>query len=419
MSFEQDWDWDVGKKLVADPTGLAEQFPSVHEPIVSPNGERFAVAAAEGETARVWADGELWEEEYEKAWHLLFSPDGRLTALVRVDDMWTVAVDGKRWDSEWEYAWETRFTPDGSAIGVQVKEDMEYAVAVNGEAWETKFPSIRGFSLSDDGKTAAAVVQVEGLDEADIFAFSEGVWSVAVNGEPWSSKYISVYSPTVSPDGSHVAAEVRTDMYEYTIAEDGEPWKARFNCVWEPVFRDSGKILAPARISGAWTMAEAGKQIWKGSYVQLWLPRLSPDGKRVAAVVASSFGRWTIAVDDAPWADTVSDAAFAPVFSRDGRRVAAIGKDANEYALLLDGRLLPERYDMMWDPVFSSNGEFVAAKVEKGGKYGVAINGKLGKQQFDAMWDPVFSPDDSALLIRAMEGGKYYRHVIPVKQVLG
>lgn len=74
---------------------------------------------------------------------------------------------------------------------------------------------------------------------------------------------------------------------------------------------------------------------------------------------------------------------------------------------------------MMWDPVFSPNGEFVAAKVEKGGKYGVAINGKLGKQQFDAMWEPVFSPDGSSLLIRAMEGGKYYRHVIPVKQVLG
>ena len=176
-------------------------------------------------------------------------PDGKLTALVRIDDEWTVAVEGEPWEDRWEFAWNQIFNRDGSVIAVQIKDNMEYTVAVNGDPWEKRFPSSRGLALSSDGKHAAAVVQVESLAEADIFGFMEGTWSLAVDGVPWERKFINVYGPAFSDDGAHVAAEVRLDICEYTLAEDSVPWDNRFGCVWEPTYRNgSSRLVAPVRV---------------------------------------------------------------------------------------------------------------------------------------------------------------------------
>ena len=93
------------------------------------------------------------------------------------------------------------------------------------------------------------------------------------------------------------------------------------------------KLLAPVRTSGSWTLAEDGVPLWKGRYMQLWHQRISPDGGRIAAVIAPSFGRWTVAVDDRPWDVTCRDMVDAPVFSPDGRRVAAAFKDGGRWTI--------------------------------------------------------------------------------------
>ena len=63
----------------------------------------------------------------------------------------------------------------------------------------------------------------------------------------------------------------------------------------------SRNLLAPVRVNGSWTMAENGSPIWEGRFIQLWNQRLSPDGRRMAAVAAPGFGQWTVVVDDMPW----------------------------------------------------------------------------------------------------------------------
>ncbi|MEJ2189157.1 MAG: hypothetical protein P8Y93_07010 [Acidobacteriota bacterium] len=237
----ESWDWDLGTKHLHDLGAVREAYPEVHEWTVSDDGERIAVAIVTApDVFRVWADGSLWEGEFEKAWHLVFTPDARLTALVRIDDEWTVAIDGTPWEGRWEFVWNPVFNRSGSVIAAQVKDNMEYTVAVNGRIWDTRFPSSRGLAVSDDGGTVAALVQVEPLAEADIFGFLEGTWSVAVNGAPWDKKFINVYGLTISPDGSHVASEVRLDICDYTLAEDATPWREKFGCVWEPVYRPAG-----------------------------------------------------------------------------------------------------------------------------------------------------------------------------------
>ena len=100
------WDWSPGKRSVADLQKLGEQYDDIHELVVSPDGERIAAPAVSGpDSFRVLVNGVPWEGEFEKAWHLTFAPDGRLIALVRIDDEWTVAVDGAAWEDRWEFAW--------------------------------------------------------------------------------------------------------------------------------------------------------------------------------------------------------------------------------------------------------------------------------------------------------------------------
>ena len=103
------WSWEEEKRAICDLQNCRERFSEVHELAVSPDGERIAVpVVTEPETLGIVVNGELLDGEYEKAWHLKFAPDGRLTALVRIDDEWTVAVDGVPWDQCWEFAWNSK-----------------------------------------------------------------------------------------------------------------------------------------------------------------------------------------------------------------------------------------------------------------------------------------------------------------------
>ena len=60
-----------------------------------------------------------------------------------------------------------------------------------------------------------------------------------------------------------------------------------------------------------------------------WLeePYASPDGEKIAAIVAPKFGKWTIAVNGQPWPVTFKTMVTDVLFSPDGNRVAALGKD--------------------------------------------------------------------------------------------
>ena len=158
MTHQQSWDWDPGNRVVADVSELRTQYEDVHEFAVSADGEKIAVPVVKErpDTLGVWVNGELWEGEYEKAWQLRFTPDGRLVALVRADDEWTVAVDGIPWEETFDFVWDLTISPDGSAIVVKAKQEPRYTMVRNGEPWGETFLSIRDHAVSADGKTVAA-----------------------------------------------------------------------------------------------------------------------------------------------------------------------------------------------------------------------------------------------------------------------
>lgn len=412
------WDWGAGKRVVGNLKQMAEGFATILEARPSPDGEKLAlVLEREPDKLQIRANGELFDTELEKAWHLRFFPDGRPWALVRVDDEWTVMVGGELWPERWEFAWNPMLSGDGRSLGVQIKRDMEYSIAVNGKPWESSFLSIREYALSHDGSRVAAAAQLEELPEADIDKFLEGTWSLVVDGDAWAKRYLNAYAPIFSADGQTVAAEVRTGATEYTVATDDDPWEKTFGAIWEPRFRRN-QVLIPARVAGGWTLIEDGKPIWKGPYVQLWHHALNPDGSSIAAVVATSYGRWTIAVDDVPWEVSFSDMVGPPRWSSRGDRVAVLTKNDDRWGIAVDGVPWHDTWEMAWDPVFGPDGSAVAAKVERGGELTYVINGRVWGESFTRLWDPIFSPDGKALLARGVQDDAYVRRVVPLSELM-
>ncbi|MEJ2057713.1 MAG: hypothetical protein P8X39_07735, partial [Desulfofustis sp.] len=90
MAEEQSWDWENGEKRIPFEE-WKENFRWVEEPYVSPDGENIAaiVNVDEGQFD-VCVNGEPWGAEFDKAWHLRYTPSGRLSVLVSEMGEWTV-----------------------------------------------------------------------------------------------------------------------------------------------------------------------------------------------------------------------------------------------------------------------------------------------------------------------------------------
>ena len=418
------WDWESKVKTVADMKQWNDKFEAVYEPCVSHDGDKIAsvVKIGEGEFS-VSVNGETWEEPYEKIWYLRFGPDDRLTALVSKDMEWTMSVDGETWEKGYEYIWDTKFSDDGRVITALTKQDDVYGITVNGKTWECTTPlkSIASHVVSSDGKKVAAIAQTVPLAEGDIEGFMKGTWSVVVNGTPWDDNFVNLYGLSVSSDSKHVAAEYRASITEYGILVNGTPWDKTFGCTWEPVFHPtrSDIVTAPVRQGGQWFLATNGNIAWDCGFTNLVYQTYSSEGQKIAATVATSLGKWTVAVDGSPWSTTFGECVLRPYFSPNNTRVIAIAKDSGHWLLVADGTVLGETFDNIWPPVFTPDDNEILCKVEKNGKYAIAINGQIRGNSYETLWNPILHPDGTKVLIRGIEEGKYYRRVVSLRDLRG
>jgi hypothetical protein len=410
------WNWEPGERVIHAVKECDAEVSWLEELHASPDGEQVAAVAKLEEGYGVCVNGKLWEQTFDRAWHPRYSPDGRLTALVSVDGEWTLAVDGEVWPGTYTYLWNTLFSAKGDTIAACAQVDGEYGMVVNGEVWEQLFDTANEFNLSSDGKRSAAVVLMVSMGQAEIFTYQKGCYSVAVNGEAWDNRFVNAWTPVFDPENKRVAVQTRSTLYDYTIVVDGKPWGKNFPAIWEPRFNPStGAVVAPVRQAGKWGMAQDGQIIWDPNFYQLWHQLFSPDGKKLYAIGATKYGRWTVVDNGSPWPITVGDMVEDLTVSADGLRAAAAVKEGARWSLMADRSLWNDWYEMIWSPVFSPDSKHLAAKVELPGKrYTVVVNGKPFKQTFDQCWEPVFSPDSRHLLIRAVQDGKFKRIVAGV-----
>lgn len=413
------WDWEKGKRTVLSSVAPKDAYLWQEEEYVSPDGETMAaVVRLEDESFTMRVGDTEWEESFEKVWYPRFAPDGRLTALVMNDDEYTLAVDGAPWEERYGFIWRTMFGAGGQ-IYASIQQDMEYGLSCDGAAWETLYENANSYSIRADGKKSAGVVQVKSLGQADLATFRSGIYSVAVDGEVWDASFMNAWTPVFdSRGGERVAAQVRLNYYEYTIAVNGELWPATFGCVWEPAFDPAtGALAAPVRQGGKWGMAVDAAVDWAPGYFQCWKQAWSPDGKRLWAIVAPEYGKFTVACNNKPWNATfpvVTDLSLSP----DGSRAAALASHINsDYRVVVDGLAWQGGWDMAWQPVWSPDGANVAALVRKRDAWTYMVNGKPVQEAFSRAWAPAFSPDGSKLLLRGIQDGALVRAVLPLEQI--
>ena len=129
MTHSATWDWDIQEKPVTDIAEWNEKYTEVHELVVSPDGEKVAaIVQTDDESFRPCVNGQVWENGFEKAWSLRFSPDGRLVCLAMNDDEWTVVVDDQPWEETFDYVWNLTFTPDGKNIAANCRTPEGYGI---------------------------------------------------------------------------------------------------------------------------------------------------------------------------------------------------------------------------------------------------------------------------------------------------
>lgn len=410
------WDWEKGVKVIHKLNDCAAEVEWLEEPYASPDGEQVAALAKMEEGYGVCVNGKPWEQTFDNAWYLRFSPDGRLTCIVSTEMEWTLAVDGEPWPETYGYIWNTLFSRNGEVIAAAVQQDGTYGMSINGEIKGELYETASEFTLSPTGNSTAAVVQTVSFAAADIYAYQQGCYSVAINGQAWDKNFVNTWTPTFDPTGNSVAAQMRTSLYDYGIVVDGKPWNKIFPMVWNPAFHPVRKsVSAPVRLAGKWGMAEDEQVIWDPRFFQLWHQQYSHDGSKLYAICAPRYGIWTIIENDYPWPVNVSTMLTDLTISPDGQRAAAAAKEGDKWTMMVDEGLWSDWYDMIWNPVFSPDSKHLACKVEMPGrKRTVVIDGKPFKESFTYCWEPVFSPDSEKVLIRAVQGGIYKRIVAKV-----
>lgn len=410
------FEWHTKDEIICDINEWKSKFALVYEFIVSPDGEKIAAPVEiEDKKVTLCVNGKIWENTFERVCYPQFTNKGNLLSLVLQNYEWCLAKDDTVLEESFDYAWNLTSDESGDSIAFNIKKGDFYGACLNGKVWENLFFDARDLILSRDGQKTASYVRVKNPQLLDIFSFKEGVWTLAINGNGWNRNFISIYGACFSPDSEKVAATVRLSQQEFTVAVNGNLWNETFLNAWEPVFLNNDDVCVPVKTTHGWTLAVNGKPIWK-NYNQLWHPRINTSGK-IAAVVSTEFGKWTISVDDKVWEKEFSQAVLPPFFSPDGKRVASVIRHKDLWTVAIDGEAWNVGFDRIWTPTFSPDSKHCIAKAEKDGVYFIVLDGKIGKDVFDMLWEPIFSPNGDKILLRFIKNGKYVRKIISIHEV--
>ena len=69
MQSLNEWDWEVGERLISDINSWKNGYQWIEEPYASPDGEKIAAIVNVGEEEfNVCINGETWENTFDKIW---------------------------------------------------------------------------------------------------------------------------------------------------------------------------------------------------------------------------------------------------------------------------------------------------------------------------------------------------------------
>ena len=120
-------------------------------------------------------------------------------------------------------------------------------------------------------------------------------------------------------------------------------------------------------------------------------PYVSPDGETIAAIVKVGDGEFSIRTNDSVWEATF-EKIWYPKFSPDGRLTAICQQDM-EWVLAVDGEMMGETTDYIWDTMFSEDGSVIATMCKSMEQYGMSVNGEPWENLYENVNMPALSKD--------------------------
>jgi hypothetical protein len=334
---------------------------------------------------------------------------------------------------------------DGERIALPVQDEEDaWTLCVNGEPWSETFDKLWYHRFGPDGRLAALVQ-------------SDDAWTIAIEGAPWDEKFDYVWNAKFSPDGKHIAAQTKREPQDYSIVVDGKVWESTFLSSREFSVDNSGSVAITVQVEplkeadtvafmkGTWGLAFNDK-VWDTKFVNVYEPRISPDGNSVAAEVRVGICEYSIAIDGNVW-DQTFGCVWEPIFHPDGS-VIVPARVSGAWSLVKDGNPLWEgTYAQLWhqkvspdgakiaaiasptfgkwtiavddkpwttlfsdavlEPFFSQDSRHVAAVVKDNERWTIAVDGKPWPERFDMVWSPVFAPDGAMVATKVERNGSY------------
>ncbi|MCP3926307.1 MAG: Tmc redox complex protein TmcD [Desulfobacterales bacterium] len=407
------WDWETSEKEILVNKWIND-YNWIEEIKVSQDGENIASIVSTGEAEfGICVNGELWDESFEKAWSLQFTPSQKLVSLVSNDEEWAVCIDGNSWESKFDYIWDLKVNSKG--VGASVQVDGKYGMVVNGIAWGDLFENISGTVLNENGDSAA-VVQVDPISQADIERYNNGIYSVSVNGILASEKHTNIWDISFNSTGSEVAYSIRKNRTDYSIGRNKSIWDNTFQCSWKPVFTNNNEVIAPVRKGGKWYLYKDDKQLWKNNYLQLL--NLAVSGDNISVAISDSYGKWSVSENDIKW-DFRCDKIISDLFYSDsGKTLIALFKNNKYWDIAVNNKIWGLKADKLWKPHISDNEEIITTRMEKDGKYYLVVNGNVHNEGFEMIFEPEISSDSSKILLKVLDMGVYKRKILPLDQLL-
>jgi hypothetical protein len=372
------------------------------EDLVSVDGRHVAWRTGREKKWGVMLDGQRQAGEFEEVKSLAFSGDGRhLAFAARRGKAWMMVLDAKEPAQSFEKVGEPLFSPDGTRLVYFGRHQGKWSVIMNGEALGPAFDGFEDAMFSPDGQRLAFVGRREGKLVVTV-DLKEGPPFDVIGGLRFSRD---------SRRFGYAGADIKTgfggDKGLGRVVIDGDPG---------PQYEgEKSSSLLQSLATGPTTLAPGYFGDLSSRLHGVSAPVFSRDGSRVANVEHRGKENEVVVVDGQ------AGPAFAAIvaalqFSPDGRRIAYVarrGKD--DTVVVLDGQPGPKFASIVAGPRFCDEGRHVGYVVsDAGGKFLVVDGERAGAALLsgaDFVADLTFAPDGRRVGYVAITGS--YWAILP------